>query len=109
VAAQEPRTRFIDADDVQQSWPDALAAVARRGERVALQEDGVTVAALVSVQDLERLRRFDADREKAFKDLERIAAAFAHETPEESDRLAALALAEVREEKRRQRAARANT
>jgi hypothetical protein len=109
MAAHEPPARIINADDVTEAWPEALAAVSRRGERVPVQDGGVTVAALVSVHDLERLARLDAEREERFAVFDRIGAAFAHETPEESDRLAALALAEVREEKRRERAARTNS
>jgi hypothetical protein len=84
MAAHEPLPRTVDAVDVNPSWSDALAAVSRRGERVAVQEDGVTVAVLVSVQDLEQLARLDARREAFFETLERIGQAFAHETPEES-------------------------
>jgi hypothetical protein len=57
------------------------------------------------LQDLKALARLDAEREERFKVFDRIAAAFAHETPEESERLAALAVAEAREEMRREREA----
>lgn len=98
-------TRTADADDIRQSLPETLAAVAHDGERIVVEEDGVAVAAIVSLDDLRELKRLDARREAFFETLERIGAAFADEDPEESDRLAALALAEVREEMRRERAA----
>lgn len=109
MAAHEPLPRTINADDVTESWPEALAAVSRRGERVTVQAGGVTVAALVSVQDLARLAHYDARREEFFAVFERIGQAFAHETPEESDRIAALAVAEVRADMRREREAKATT
>lgn len=107
---QSPRvTRSVDADDIKQSLPQTLSAVARSGERVIVEEDGVAVAAIVSLDDLKQLTRLDARREAFFQTLERIGAASADEDPEESDRLTALALAEAREEMRRERAAKSNS
>ena len=103
MAAHELPARAIDAEDVRRSWPQTLTAVSRKGERIVVEEDGVAVAAIVSIQDLARL---DAERDERFKVFERIGAAFAHEDPEESDRLAALALAEARADMRREREAR---
>src|SRR5688500_867633 len=105
MAAHEPPQRTIDIQDVAAAWPTVRRAVSRKHERIVLEEDGVPVAATISLYDLRRLAQLDAAREEGFKALERIAAAFAHETPEESDRLAALALAEGREEMRREREA----
>ena len=101
MAAHESPARIINAEDVTEAWPDALAAVSRRGERVPVQDGGVTVAALVSVQDLVRLARLDDEREERFAAFDRIGAVFADEDPDESDRIAALALEEVREEMRK--------
>ncbi len=98
-------TRNADADDVRQSLPQTLSAVARAGERVVVEEDGVPVAAIVSLDDLNQLARLDAERADRFAVFERIGAIFADEDPEESDRLSALALAEARKQMRRERAA----
>jgi antitoxin (DNA-binding transcriptional repressor) of toxin-antitoxin stability system len=106
---QSPRvTRSVEADDVKHSLPQTLSAVARDGERVIVEEDGVAVAAIVSLDDLKQLARLDARRVAFFETLERIGAAFADEDPVESDRLAALALAEAREQMRRERAAKSS-
>jgi hypothetical protein len=105
MAAHEPPARIIEIEDVAATWPQVRKAVSRKHERIVLEEDGVPVAAIVSLQDLKALARLDAEREERFKVFERIGAAFAHETPEESDRLAALAVAEAREEMRREREA----
>lgn len=107
MATHEPPARSVDIEAVKRSWPEAITAVSRSGERIVVEQDGVAVAAIVTVQDLARLARLDAEREERFKVLDRIGAAFAHETEEESERLAALALAEVREEMRREREAKA--
>ena len=107
---ESPRvTRSVEADEFKQSLPQTLSAVARGGERVIVEEDGVAVAAIVSLDDLKQLARLDARREAFFETLERIGAAFADEDPEESDRLSALALQEAREQMRRERAARAGS
>jgi hypothetical protein len=102
MAAHELPARAIDAKDVRRSWPQTPTAVSR-GERIVVEEGGIAVAAIVSIQDLARLARLDAEREERFKVFERIGAAFAHEDPKESDRLAALALAEARADMRRER------
>lgn len=106
MAAHEPRARTIEIQDVPTTWPEVRRVVTRKHERIVLEEDGVPVAAIVSLQDLKALTRLDAEREERFKVFERIGAAFAHETPEESERLAALAVAQAREELRREREAR---
>jgi PHD/YefM family antitoxin component YafN of YafNO toxin-antitoxin module len=103
MATHEPPAQSIDIQHVADEWPNVRKAVSRKRERIVLEEDGVPVAAIVSLQDLKSLARLDTERAERFKILDRIGAAFAHETPEESDRLAALALAEVREEMRRER------
>ncbi|MGE3267871.1 MAG: hypothetical protein AB7P40_03930 [Chloroflexota bacterium] len=108
MAANPERTRVTrtaDADEVRQTLPQTLAAVSRKGERIVIEEDGVAVAAIVSLDDLRQLARLDADRAKRFEVFERIGAIFAHEDPDESDRLSALALQEAREQMRRERSA----
>jgi len=105
MATHEPPERTIDIQDVATAWPNVRRAVSRKRERIVLEEDGIAVAAIVSLQDLKTLARLDTERDERFKVFERIGAAFAHEDPDESDRLAALALAEVREEMRREREA----
>jgi len=50
------------------------------------------------------MTHLDAERPERFEALDRIGAAFADEDPDESERLAALAVAEAREQARRERA-----
>lgn len=104
MAADELATRALDADEVKRSWSQLLKIVARREERILVEADGTPVAALVSPQDLQRLQHLDAQRAERFKILDRIGAAFADEDPDESERLAALAVAEAREQAHRERA-----
>lgn len=106
MATHELPARAIDIEEIQRSWPETRKAVSRKRERIVLEEDGVPVAAIVPLYDLQRLAKLDAERVERFKVFERIGAAFAHETEEESERLALLALAEAREDLRREREAR---
>jgi prevent-host-death family protein len=106
MATHEPPARAVDVADVTRTLPETLSSVAREHERIVIEQDGTPVAAIVSLRDLERLARLDAEREEDIDVFERIGAAFAHETEEESERLALLALAEAREELRREREAR---
>src|SRR3954451_13192132 len=105
MATHEPLPRSLDVAEAQQALAEVVTTVARNGERIVVEQQGIPVAALVSMQDLARLARLDAEREERFKVFDRIGAAFAHETEEESERLAALALAEVRDEMRLEREA----
>jgi hypothetical protein len=105
MATHEPPARSIDVEDAKHRLPELLTSVTRKNERIVIEQDGVAVAAIVSLQDLKALARLDAEREERFKVFDRIGAAFAHEDPEESDRLAALAVAEAREDMRREREA----
>jgi antitoxin (DNA-binding transcriptional repressor) of toxin-antitoxin stability system len=108
MAANPPITRVTraaDADEVTRSLPQTLSAVARDGERIIVEEDGVPMAAIVSLDDLEQLQYYEAQRAERFAVFERIGAIFADEDPDESDRLSALALLDAREQMRRERAA----
>lgn len=98
-------TRTVDAEAMRQ----ALPAVTHDGERVVVEENGVPLAALVSLDDLRKLAQLDAERLERFKVFERIADAFADEDPDESDRLSALAVQEAREQMRREREAQSGT
>jgi hypothetical protein len=108
MATHEPPARSLDVADVTRALPETLSSVARKHERIVIEQDGAPVAAIVSLRDLEQLARLDTQRAEDFKVFERIGAAFAHETEEESERLALLALAEAREDIRREREAQKN-
>lgn len=77
--------------------------VSKTRTRVVVEEDGVPVAAVVSTRDLDRLDRFDAEREADFAIIDEIGAAFRDVDPDEIERETANALAEVRAEMRVER------
>lgn len=103
-ADNTPATRTVEADALRQSLSETLAAVSRNDERVIVEEDGVPQAAIISLREYRRFRTYAARGAERFKAFERIGAVFADEDPEESDRLAALAVQEARERLRRESA-----
>ena len=99
----EPMTHTMNVTTVRENWSKVINAVFRRQQRVVLEKAGIPVAALVSPQDLERLRRYDAEREADFAVIDRLRAAF-HDVPdEELERELARAQAEARAELRVER------
>jgi prevent-host-death family protein len=86
--------------DVKQQLNSLVNRVYRRETRVLVEKSGIPVAAIVSVQDLQRLEEFDRERAEQFKVLEEIGEAFKDVPYEELEREIARAIAEVRAERR---------
>ena len=105
----EPMTHTMNVTTVRENWSKVVNAVFRRQQRVVLEKAGIPVAALVSPQDLERLRRYDAEREADFAVLDRIGAAFADVPDEELEREVTKAVAQARAELRAEREQAART
>ena len=99
----EPLTHIMNVTQARENWSKVINAVFRRQQRVVLEKAGIPVAALVSPQDLERLRRYDAEREADFAVLDRIGAAFADVPDEELEREVTKAVAHARAELRAER------
>lgn len=64
MAIREPATQTIDAAEATQRWSHLLETVSRGDTRVIVEEGGVPVAAIISTDDLERFRRFEAERQR---------------------------------------------
>ena len=86
--------------DAKQQFSRVVNDVFRTHRRVLVEKGGIPVAAIVSTNDLERLRRYDAEWEADFAVLDRIGEAFADSSVEEIERETAAAIAEVRRERR---------
>ena len=71
------------------------------GAPLVLEQDGVRRAAIISVDDLERFNRIEAERAARFKVLDEIGEAFKDEDPARIEREVARAIDEVRAENRR--------
>lgn len=98
------RMKFTEA---RPQLSDLLNRVHDRQLRVLISKGNLPVAALVSVDDLERLNQLDAQREADFRIFDEIGAAFADQTPEQIEEEVNRAVDEVRAEMRRERESRA--
>ena len=95
---REPMTQTMKASQVRQEWSKLLNTVFRGKTRVVVEKSGIPVAAIISAEDLERLKQFEGQRAERLKVLEDSWAAFTEEDPETIEREVAQAVAEVRED-----------
>jgi len=96
-------TRNMKFTEMRPRLSELLNQVHDKQLRVKVSKGNVPVAALVSIDDLERLNRLDAQREQDFRFLHEIGARFADLTPEEIEEQVNQAVAEARAEIRRER------
>ena len=94
----EPINQIITATDARRSFVEIIQEVSRHKTRVVVEEDGTPLAAIVSTEDLEKLRRFEQQREDAFRVIDELRAAFADVPEAELEAEVDNALAEVRAE-----------
>lgn len=91
-----PPIQTLDAATIRQQWTAVVEQVARQHSRVLVEEDGIAVAAIVPMADLQRLAQLDEQRKQFLDALDRSQEAFADvpddELAEEIDK----ALAAVR-------------
>lgn len=100
---RQPDTETITATDARQHFASVINRVARKEARVVIEKSGVPVAAIVSTDDLKRLDRLDAERERDFQTLAAIGERFRDVPIEELEQHVAEALAEVRAEMQAER------
>ena len=75
-------TQTINVTEARQKWSQLLNDIFRFKRRVIVEKSGIPVAAIISPADLERFSRWEAQQAERFKVLDRIGAAFKHESPE---------------------------
>jgi len=73
---QEPATRAMKISDVKARLSSLVNEVYRHETRVLVEKAGIPVAALVSIEDLERLTRLDRERAAGTRALQEFSAAF---------------------------------
>jgi prevent-host-death family protein len=84
--------------DVKSTLSSLVNEVYRREIRVLIEKSGIPVAALVSVEDLNRIARLDQEREERFAVIERMREAFQDIPPEQIERDVVAIVREIREE-----------
>lgn len=92
-------TQTIKASDARQHWSELLNQVFTGRTRVIVEKSGIPVAAVISTADLERLERFEAQRQQRFAALEDTWESFDEVAPEEIMEQVAEALDEIRSER----------
>jgi antitoxin (DNA-binding transcriptional repressor) of toxin-antitoxin stability system len=79
--------------EAQSVLSNIVAQVSRGNSRVLLEESGIPIAAIVSVDDLEQLNQFERRREAFFAKVDRLQEAFKDVPPaeieQETDRIIA--------------------
>lgn len=93
-------TQILNATDVRARWSEIVEKVTREQARIIVETSGVPLVAIISADDLARLQRLDAERERDFAILDRVGEAFREIPAEELEAQVARALAEVRTEDR---------
>lgn len=104
---QHPMTKTMKISDVRSQLNTLVNGVFRQETRVLVEKSGIPVAGIVSADDLKRLDQLDREREKRFAVIDEVRANFDGIPPEELEREAERALAEVRKEMRAEREAQA--
>jgi prevent-host-death family protein len=97
---QEPTTQTMKITDVKSKLSSLVDEVSRKETRVLVEKAGHPVAAFVSVDDLKRLIELDEQDRRARDVLEAMRAPFRGVPPEEIEREAERAIAQVRAERR---------
>jgi hypothetical protein len=103
MADRQATTQTLAMADAGRDFPKLVKQVAKHGRRVQVDENGIQVASIVSARDLQRLTELDAQRRQDFAVIDELRAAFRDVPPEQIEREVAKALAEVRQEMRRER------
>ncbi len=96
----EPVIQTMSVTQVRENWSKTLRAVVTRRTRIVLEKAGVPVAVLISPQDLERLRRYEAERTARFSVIDRMRESLTDVPDEELEREVASAVSDVRAEMR---------
>lgn len=91
------QTMNLKISDVKSQLSRLVDAVSDQETRVVIEKAGIPVAALVSVADLERLARFEREREERFAVIDRMREAFKDVPSEEIERNVVAIIREMRE------------
>lgn len=99
----ESLTRAVDIASLEHDVSKLVDEVADGTARLRIERDGVPLAAIVSIEDLKRLKRLDEQNREVWEALEAIRAPFRGIPADELEREAVRAIAEDRAERRTER------
>ncbi len=98
-----PKTETKSISETRQHFSETLNRVYRGEARVVVEKSGIAVGAIVSVIDLDALKRIDEDKRQALQALADIQSGFADIPDDELEHEVAKAVSEAREIRHRQR------
>jgi prevent-host-death family protein len=98
-----PSTEAMNVSEARRQFSDLLNRVYRGQERIVVEKNGIPVGAIVSMADLERIRRVDADRARLLNVMDRISAGFDDLTEEQANAEVERAIAEADDARRARR------
>ena len=79
----DSKTHTMTISDVKNQFSRLVDQVSQAGSRILVEKSGIAVAAIVSVEDLQRLHEFERRREAFFSRIDRVQEAFKDVPPEE--------------------------
>ena len=94
----EVNTRIWAISEAPRELSDLIEKVRRGEPRVIVEQDGVAVAAIVPIADLNRLQQFDREWKQHTRAMERFSAAFSDVPTEEAEAEVARIIADLRRE-----------
>lgn len=80
---REPTTQEMNASQVHQEWTQVINRVFRKETRVIVEKSGMPVAAIISPEDLERLKEYDAEEARSWAVLDEIRERNGDQDPDE--------------------------
>lgn len=93
-------TQTIKASEARQQWSQLLNKVFRSQTRIVVEKSGIPVAAVISVEELERFTQLEEQRKERFEALDRMREVFRNIPAEKLEQEIGKALAKVRKERR---------
>jgi prevent-host-death family protein len=98
-----PALETMNVSEARKQFSETLDRVHRREARVVVEKSGIPVGAIVSMDDLEQLKRIDRNRTQLLEAMTNIARHFEDVPEAELEREVEKAIAEVKAERRGQR------
>ncbi|MDQ3700402.1 MAG: type II toxin-antitoxin system Phd/YefM family antitoxin [Chloroflexota bacterium] len=65
-------TQTMNVSQARQEWSEVINKVFRKETRVLVEKSGIPVVAIVSPEDLERLKQYDAEEARSWAVLDKI-------------------------------------
>lgn len=109
MAEPKPAMETLTISDVETRLSSLVGRISRNETRVLVEQSGQPVAAIISIEDLQRFAQLEREREERFAVIDRMREAFKDVPPEEIEREAERSVAEARERLRRAREATARS